>query len=330
MKYIKLFSDSESKYDGDVIVTAELSGKLYEEKSASITDGGGISGSDKDYYVVDSKENNKVKILKNGNKINIDDKNKLPADLESVILLPKKNEKDNNRIFVLGSRGEYAELEDKENTLVVTGEGKIDLHNDILKLEKINIESCFYNPKRNMIGYVQREGSLSRHNYYIQMDYTKPFFYSVEKNVRPEATKGVRVAEVKYINGYDVSLYAIENNDDDHKSRGSNKLIVSKNKSVELESKWSQNALHKYEAFDTNIDDVYLIMELYNKIQGKNKVNKENYGNIFKNITSKFYLTNLGLKIYNLLFYLMIFILFFFIYENKDYLIEYIKQILIF
>ena len=91
MKYIKLFSDdSESKYDGDVIVTAELNGKVYEKKSASITDSGGISGSDKDYYVVDSKENNKVKILKNGNKINIDDKNKLPADLESVILLPKK------------------------------------------------------------------------------------------------------------------------------------------------------------------------------------------------------------------------------------------------
>lgn len=312
MKYIKLFSDSESKYDGDVIVTAELNGKVYEEKSASITDGNGISGSDKDYYVVDSKENNKVKILKNGNKINIDDKNKLPADLESIILLPKINEKDNNRIFVLGSRGEYAELEDKENNLIVTGEGKIKLHNDILKLKKINIESCFYNPKKNMIGYVQREGSLSRHNYYINMDYTKPFFYSVEKNVRPEATKEVRVAEVKYINGYDVSLYAIENNDDDHKSRGSNKLIVSKNGNVKLESKWSKNALHKYEAFDTNIDDIYLIMELYNQIQDKNKVNKENYENIFKDITSKFYWINLRLKVYNLLynllFYLMIFV----------------------
>ena len=110
--------------------------------------------------------------------------------------------KDNNRIFVLGSRGEYAELEDK-NTLIVIREGKIDLHNDILKLEKINIESCFYRSKRNMIGYVQRRFKLSRHNYYIKMDYTKPFFY-VAKNVRPEATKGVRVAEVKYINGYDV------------------------------------------------------------------------------------------------------------------------------
>ena len=32
-----------------------------------------------------------------------------------------------------------------------------------------------------MIGYVQREGSLSRHNYYIKMDYTKPFFDSVKK-----------------------------------------------------------------------------------------------------------------------------------------------------
>ena len=65
-----------------------------------------------------------------------------------------------------------------------------------------------------MIGYVQRERSLSRHNYYIKMDYTKPFLFC-EKNVRPQdLTKGVRVAEVKYINGYDVSLYAIENNDD--------------------------------------------------------------------------------------------------------------------
>ena len=42
MNILNYFLSSESKYDGDVIVTAELNGKVYEKKSASITDSGGM------------------------------------------------------------------------------------------------------------------------------------------------------------------------------------------------------------------------------------------------------------------------------------------------
>ena len=273
---LTLYSDSEFP-EGDTIDNVDNNNNIQKFSSKKISNNKGISGADDSgkYMVIDSKRSTDNKILVNGKSLGLTviDKKKIPADLESVILLPNDSGDSVDKIFVLGSRGQYAEINVSGENGNVTSNGNIELHIDLENIKKthgehsINIESSFYNSKLKLIGYVQRDGILSGNNYYLNMDYTGSD--RVDNNVRPIATDGVRVAEVKVLGDNDISLYAIENSNDSSPSRGSNKLIISRLGEIIIQSRWSLRALHKYEAFSTTVTDtdtagINLIMNKFN------------------------------------------------------------------